>query len=171
MAQLGATLDVSPNIIRGAWRSPRGRETARRMAFFDVEPMEFGRLAPIVLVYEKVRQDLFAGKLTPDQDEVCWQAVSGVGTALSTRKLGKTQIMQLVFAWKGSAGAFGWSGVAPKLTPEMRPAVAYLMGIRYVQLKRPADAQGMFQLAGQESPAGSATARLARQELDRLGKK
>jgi hypothetical protein len=170
MAQLAGTVSFAPAIVRGAWRSPRGRELARRQAFLEGEPYLAARQPPVMLVYEKFRQELFGGAPSAEQDETIWQGVNGMADAMFTGSLNKTQMLQLALAWKGSAGALGWAGVAPKLAAPLRGPVAYLMGMRYVWLGRPADAAGMFRTSMEGLPADAPLARLARAELARVTK-
>lgn len=169
MAQISSAIQVSPAIMRGTWRSPRGREHARRLAFLDLAPIEYMRTPPILVLYEKLRQDLFAGQLTSEQDEVTWSVVSRLAQMHFDGKLSKPQVLQLALAWKGTSGILGWAGVSPTLPPDFRGAVAYLMGLRYLKLGKPEEARAMFRTTSAVTPDGSAVNLLARQELERIG--
>ena len=144
-----------------------GRAAAEQLAFLAVEPADYFRLPPQVLVYEKVRQELFPGGPTADQDAAAWDAVGGVCGLMWDGRLSKTAALQLAFAWRGSEGSFGWGGVAPGLPPGVRGPVAFVMGRRYLVLNRPGDARRLFQTAAADAPADSPLRRLAEAELRR----
>ncbi len=163
--QVAGSLNVTPAVIRGAWTSPRGREWARKMAFLDTTPAEYFWAAPRILVYEKVRQDLFAGHPTAEQDAIAWDALVRMTEAFRMGTLTKPQIFQFALAWKGTMNIFGWGGVAPNLKPELRGPFAYLLGFRYRSLNKPADAATLFRTAAADAPADSPLKRLAEAEL------
>jgi hypothetical protein len=73
-------------------------------------------------------------------------------------------------AWKGITNVLGWAGVAPTLPPDLRGALAYVLGHRYLRLGRPEDAAGLFRTAVADAPAGSPLRKLAEAELQRLAK-
>ena len=171
VAQIGNALQIGPAVIRGAWRSERGKVHARKMAFLDMHPLDYHRTPLILVMYEKFRQDLFAGKPMADQDEIVWQVVHGVAEEFLSGRLAKAQTLQLALAWKGITGALGWSGVAPKLPAALRGPVAYLMGQKLLKLNRPADAAGLFRTAIADAAPDSPLRKLAGQELDAIEKK
>ena len=167
-------LNMSPTVVRGMFRSPRGKELARQMVFLDMAPADYFVTPLRCLGYEKFRQDLFAGKPTPEQDEVTWQCVVGVSDAFLGGRFEKGVLLQAGVAWAagtGGTGTFGWAGLAKVLPADLRPGVAYLMGLRYVRKNRPGDAKGMLATAEREAPADSPLKKLAREELDKLEKK
>jgi tetratricopeptide (TPR) repeat protein/predicted Ser/Thr protein kinase len=171
-AQMASTLAPSPATMRTTWSSDRGRELARKQAFYQSPPSEHFRVAPTLVGYEKLRQDLFAGAPTAAQDEVLWDAMSRAANGFFTRKISVTQGLYLAFAWSGTSGPLGWGGVANALAPETRGPIAYVMGVRYLQRKdKSADAKTMFQTAVKDAPADSALKKLAQVELDRLNMK
>ena len=167
MAQVSNTIQVAPDVIRGTWLSPRGRALAQRLAFFDVEPIEYMRIPPKLVIYEKFRQELFAGQLTSEQDDATWSIVNQVVEMHFAGRLSKQQILQLALTWKGSSGFLGWATVAPTLQPEVRGGIAYLMGLRYLKLNKPEVASGMFRTASESDDA--AVKPLALQALEQLG--
>ncbi len=171
MAQLSNVIQVSPDVIRGTWRSTRGRELARRLAFFDVEPIHYMRTPPIAVIYEKLRQDLFGGNVSNDQDEACWSAVNRTAEMFFDGRIAKQQILQLSLAWKGASGFLGWGSVAPTLPQDVRAELAYMMAVRYLRLGKPDDAVGMFRTASESAAEGTLIKVLAQQELELVEKK
>jgi hypothetical protein len=169
MTQLSSALQISPAVMRGVWTSPRGREFARRMAFLDIEPVDYLRTPSILVLYEKLRRDLFAGQPTTEEDDAIWLVVTRLAQMHFDGKLNKSQVLQLALTWKGTTGVLGWAGVAPTLPPEIRSSVAYVMGMRYLKLSKPDDARRMFDTAREGSQDGAAVHSLAEQELKRLG--
>jgi len=168
MAQLAGIAQFSPEVLRNAWRSPRGRELARKMAFLQLSPVEHYRNMIRVLIYEKLRQDLADGKPTPEQDEAFWQAFIRFGDLFFEWKLTKIQLLPLGLAWKGTAGVLGWGSLAPSVPANARGPLAYVMGLRYLKLNKPADARMLFRTAIADAPAKSPLAQLATAELDKL---
>ncbi len=140
------------------------------MAFMDAEPLEFFRLPLIALIYEKFRQDLFGGKPTDAQDEVCWKAIGGASNLFSG-KLSRTHLLQLGMAWKGSTGVLGWAGVASAIPGEDRSRIAYLVGVRYLKLNKQKEAREMFRKASTDAASGSQIKALVEDELKRLDAK
>jgi hypothetical protein len=165
-----ALVNIAPSVLRSAWKSPRGFELARRMAFLDLEPIDFFRTVPMVLVEEKFRQDLFGGRPTAEQDAIVLDAVARVSAEVYSGRLGKEHLLPFGFAWKGNLGTFGWGGVAAKLPPEARGPAAYVLGRKYILLKKPDEARQLFQTASSDAPAGSALRKLAQEEIAGLAK-
>jgi len=163
--QLISILNFTPAIIRGAWTSPRGKEWARRLAFLDLTPNEYYWVAPRLLLYEKLRQELLGGAATADQDNILWSTIEQFSEAFRTGAITKSQAFQLALAWKGTTNLLGWGGIAPKLKPELRGPVAYALGVRYRKLNKPADAEMMFKTAAADAPADSPLKKLAEAEL------
>jgi len=168
MTQVAATVQFSPSILRGTWSSPRGREWARKVVFLEIHPVECTRIPLRLIAYEKLRQELCDSKPTPEQDEILWQAVLRSGDLFFEGKLTKVQMVQLAFAWKGTAGSLGWKALAGVVPPEARGPLAYAMGLRFVKLNQPADARGMFKTAITDAPPKSPLSRLAGEELAKL---
>jgi hypothetical protein len=174
IAQVLAQLRPSPAVLRGAWRTPNGKECARRFAFLDAAPAEYNLLPAVAGVAERMRQDALGGATSPEQDEVVWQATRTCFDFMQKGKLSQAHLLQLAFAWKGQTGFVGWGGVAPKLDPALRGPLAYVLGHRYQRLKstdqkvRRADALMFFRTALKDAPPGSPLQRLALQDAKRL---
>jgi hypothetical protein len=169
-----AQLRPSPAVLRGAWRTPNGKDCARRIAFLDAAPAEYSLLPAVAGMAERMRQDALGGTTSPEQDEVVWQATRTCFDFMQKGKLSQAHLLQLAFAWKGQTGFVGWGGAAAKLDPALRGPLAYVLGHRYLRLKsadqkvRRADALTFFRTAQKDALPGSPLQRLALQEVKRL---
>ncbi len=159
------------------WRTPRGREWARRHAFRDLTYAESARAPAFLVVSEAIRQQISADPLTKEQDDLIWQLVEGFYFAYLEDPDGAAeQLVPLAATWFGKGSptilAHAWQSVAPKLKSSVRGPVAYVFGLRYrLKLKKPAKETAVFfQTALADAPPESAL-RLAQEELDRPGEK
>jgi serine/threonine protein kinase/tetratricopeptide (TPR) repeat protein len=166
--QLAAAASIPTTVLRDAYRNPRTKEQARRLVFREDSPAYSARVPMVVLVNEKMREDLFSGKPTPAQDALCWHFASDLTERFFTGQLTRTQAFQLVFTYKGTTNFLGWSSLSPTLAPAIRGPVACIMGYRFEKLRRPEDAVSFFRTAVQDLPDGSPFKGLAREELKRL---
>ena len=157
--------------MRGAYRSPRGRKWAEKMILLDISPIEYHHTPLRLLMYEKFRLELFGGKLSDDQDEQLWRTIADFSTSIAESRIDKAVMFPAALAWKGTTGTLGWAGFSKALPSEHRGPLAWIMGKRYLQLQRPADAAGMFRMAIAEAGKNERLARLAKQELDAIEKK
>jgi hypothetical protein len=163
---------IQPAVLRAAWRSPRGRELARKLTMLEVSPREYHRLPLYVLGAEKFKQDVFGTTgPTAEQEELIWHATVTMGGATLDGKLSLVQLSLLASAYKGSTGILGWSGVAGTLEPPHRAIVAYGLGLRSSAHNRPEDAKMFFREAITHAPSDSSLKRLAHEALDALAKK
>jgi hypothetical protein len=165
-----AELEVA---LRAAWQSRRGHEYARRIAFRDISQAEMLNVQVVLGLVEGCRAGAFGpGKLSPGQDELLWQLFSDACQAQFRGELTHEQIVQIVAAWAGISGEFGWATVARKLSPSLRGGLAYVMGNRYLRKNwSPQVVAHYFRTARDEAPAGSVLRRLAEAELARLERK
>jgi tetratricopeptide (TPR) repeat protein len=164
-------LPLPPGILRDMWRTPRGMECARKIAFQETAYAENLRMPLILLGAENAHQAAMPRALTPEQEALLWQTCERVYLSYMEEKLDATQVIALGFAWKGTIGFLGWGGVAPSLDPSVRGPLAYIIGQRYVtRLKMPAEALTLFETALRDAPVNSTLQRLARAEVDRLKK-
>jgi len=154
-------------LLRDMWLTPRGRACARHLAFLDVTFAESQRIPNLASNAESIRQFVFPGELSADQDQVLWQLVSEQHTAYTSEKLSAIQMGALLLTWKGTTGPLGWQGVAPNLNAAFRGPLAYVYGRRYQQLKKPKEAEMFFRTALKDAPADSPLRRLAQDALDR----
>ncbi len=158
---------IPPATLRDMWRSPRGRDYARKFASRSVSMEEHVRVPPMLLATEAMRQGAFT-KPTTEQDEVMWDMVNLVGKAYFEKKFQFTQIVLAGSTWKGNANFLGWGSFSSQLDPTIRAPAAYVFGHRYLRLNRPADAVNFFRTALADAPPDSVLAKLARTDLDRL---
>jgi hypothetical protein len=167
--QFADAVRFPPSALREMWRTPRGREYARKIAFRDLNFAEHVRAPWLLIGAEIVRQEAFAGDLSAEQDELVWQT-AGAGFALyAGGKISTSQAAELGLAWKkGITGFLGWASVAPTLPPEVRGPLAYLFGCRLLRLNKPREAEEMFRSALADAPKDAPLRRLAQAELDRL---
>ncbi len=161
-------MPLPASALRNMWRTPRGRDSARQMAFRTL-PFRDYKLAPMkLLALEMIRAGAFPGDLSPAQDALLWKMIDEGSDPSAQGTASKTQSLQLLLAWRGSAGALGWGAAARVLPPAQRGPLAYVMGHRYLRLKRPKDAAVFFRTALADAPANSPLKKLAQAELDRL---
>jgi len=157
------------SVLRGAFRSSRGKEYARQIAFREVPFADCMRLPMLVIAFEAMRQTGMGTEVTDEQDAVVWELVeAGYSALFETGAVSKAQMFQLALTWKGITNFLGWAGVAPALEPELRGPIAYILGHRYLRLNRPEDARTFFRSARDDAPDGSRLKALAQAELDRL---
>jgi tetratricopeptide (TPR) repeat protein len=157
------------SVFREAYRTPHGKEAARRQAFRLVTLAEFVRLPEQPLLAEMMRQGSLPNRPTPEQDDLLWEAAGGLLDLYLGGRLSTAQVFQLGLAWKGQAGPLGWEGVKGTLPAAVRGPLAYIAGCRYVNVRnQPADAEKMFRTALADAAPGSPLARLAQAELDRM---
>ena len=158
---------VPRTLMRDMWLTPRRRTCARHLAFQDVTFAESQRIPWLLAPYESIRQAVFPGDLSADQDQVLWQLVSELHKAYTTEKVSMFQLGALLLTWKGNTGLLGWQGVAANLPGSLRGPLAYVIGRRYQQLKKPKEAESFYRTALKDALADSALHRLAKGVLDR----
>lgn len=106
--------------------------------------------------------------MSPQVEEVVWKTITEGYAASISGRYGRIQMLRFLLTWNGTTGALGWAGIAPDLEPSHRITVAYLLGHRYLQMKRPDEAAQFFDLVVKEAPADSPLRRPAQESLDRL---
>ncbi len=169
VARLAKMLDLRPAVFREMWRTPRGREWARRIAFRDLGYADYVRVPIFLCAAEYAHQAALPGKLSPEQDELIWKWVQDSHAAFLAGQIKPNHLLALGSVWKGlNIPGFGWTQVARALPPAWRGPTAYLFGHRYLRLGKPKEAAAFFRTARDDAPANSALRRLARAELERL---
>ena len=168
LAAVKAVYPIPPAVFRNMWRSPRGREWARRFAYLDLSFADYLRVPGLLVLAEIVHEEGLTASLSPDQDALAWKTCEDTFAAVLGGKLGKTQFLQLLLTWKGTMDFFGWRSLAPTLSPALRGPLAYVVGQPYLRLNRPQDAATLFRTALADAPPDSPLRRLAQAELDRL---
>jgi WD40 repeat protein len=159
-----------PAVWRAMWRTRRGREVARRIAFGELSCLECLRAGLLLYGAEFLHQEALPGDLSADQDAVIWQFVNDEVAAFGAGRLTWDLVAPLGLAWTGKAGVFGWAAARLSLDPTLRGPLAYLLGCRSLRvLKRPGkEAAAFFRAARDDAPAGSPLRRLAEAELKQL---
>jgi tetratricopeptide (TPR) repeat protein len=159
--QLAATM------IQGL-QSERGRALCRRLAFRQLSFRESLDGMFQMLIHSFLAAGALPPNATAGQQAEVEELARRVGQAYATEKLNDFALAQLFLTWKGTTGFLGWGGLAPSLAPELRGPLAYVFGLRFLKLGRPADARTFFQSVLQDVPSGSRLAGLAKAELTRL---
>jgi hypothetical protein len=148
------------------WRSPRGQEATKKIAFQSVSLREYLQL-PLVAGAATLALEAMP-KASPEQERLAWKTAEDFLAAALQGSVTKAQGFQLAMSWKGTTSIFGWAGVAPSLPPNLRGPTAYIMGQRYLRLGRLKDAAEFFRMAAKDAAAGSELAQLTRLALQRL---
>lgn len=158
---------MPPAVIREAWRTPRGRELARKWVYRQASYAETGLMPFYLLGAETLHRLAVPGPLSPEHDQLIWDLVQNGSRAYFEDKLGKGQILTIGLTFKASP--WFWAGVEKSLDPSVGGPTAYLLGHRY--LGRDAkQAATFFQSALSSAPPGSVLQRLAQSQLDKLKK-
>src|SRR6185436_8454545 len=153
-------LDEIQGALRATWQGPRGREWARRIAVRDLSYEDMLCVQAILGLYEGTRLGAFPDKLTAEQDAILWQLFNDIYRGQARGELTQEQMVNILAAWSGSTGAFGWGGLG-KLPPRLRAPLAYVFAHRSLQKKQKVNAQMYYRSVKQEAPGGSVLARLA----------
>jgi serine/threonine protein kinase/WD40 repeat protein/tetratricopeptide (TPR) repeat protein len=156
------------NGLRTTWSTARGHEYARKIAVLDISYSEFHQIQVPLTVAAACRYGAFGGTLVPDDDEVLWTMVQNVYRDFLDHKVDKNTLGLLMGSWVGSPNILTWTFAAPRLRPETRGPLAYVLGARHQQLGKPIDARSFFETARRDSTEGTALRRRAQAALDRL---
>ena len=164
---------LSAAVVRGMFRTPRGREAAERMAFQDGSLADYLSLPVLAAASSLLRKEGFvAGTvITPEHDELLWNLCEEIWQSIRAGKLEHGHLLQMGLTWKGTTNFLGWGGLSPSLAkqPSLRGPLAYVMGQRLLRLgQAPAQAVPLFRTALGDAPEGSPLRRLAEAELQRL---
>ncbi len=156
-------------ITNRMWQDPKSQDFARQMALQTCSFRDFMHYPVRAFTVEMARTEALAGKSTPEQDELLWRFAEEGTLAFGSGKLSDSQAMQLALLWKRGPSFLGGIEILKNFDPALRGPAAYLMGLRFQRLGRPAD--DAFRMALEIAPANSPLERLARIEVDKLGKK
>jgi tetratricopeptide (TPR) repeat protein/predicted Ser/Thr protein kinase len=168
---MGELMHITPAMLKNMWRSRRGQQYARHMAFLDIPLAESVRVPPVLMATEIIRDKAFPDGTTPEQETILEEAGDRMYGAYFDGRMNLFQGFQFAMALKGNLTEFGWGGVAPTLDAATRGPTAYVLGFVYLRLERPDDAAKLFQTAVTDAPPDSPLRRIAQDELDRLQKK
>lgn len=158
--------------LRNAWRTPRGREWAKRYAF-DLITMRERVQSPAVLGGgEFIRRNAFGDVYDDRQGEIATDVAHKVFLgAVFEGTFTSAQLVQFGLTWKGSFGFLGWGALAPTLPPELRASSAYIMGHRALRLNQPGPATDLLKVAAGLREANPKVAERATADLKLLDEK
>jgi hypothetical protein len=162
--------DFIASVLRNMWRTPRGRENARKVAL-DQLPHDQQVTVQVLLTGAEIARRCIQGTddlktpLSAEEDELIWTYCKDLFDAYQKGTLDENRVVQLFVTFRGNNGGLGWKGLAPNIEPRLRAPLAYTFGCRYEHLKRPEDAKTFLHTAIDESPSGSALRRLAESKL------
>jgi tRNA A-37 threonylcarbamoyl transferase component Bud32 len=162
--------DEVAGTLREMWRTPRGREYARKIVFHELSYVRSLSIQVLLSVAEGIHQGAFPGPLSTEHDQLIWKLVEDIYASHCAGRLKETDLFPMLPTWTGTTGGYGWAKVASTLKsqPDIRGMLAYVYGHRYRRLNRPAQATTFFRAALADAPPGSTLARLARAELMRM---
>src|SRR5690606_540504 len=146
----------------------RGRDYAQRIAFRSLTFRENVHAPILLLAHEMFRAGAFPTPLDAEQDAILWGVLSQGLDDFTRDKLGKSQLLQLGLTWKGTTNFLGWASVAPRLDPNLRAPLSYVMGHRFLVLKKPAEAEMFFRTAATDGKDDPVLKRLSELELTKL---
>jgi hypothetical protein len=167
IALFAEKMRITPKIIREVGKSTRSREYARHLVLRDMPLSEAERVTACLVGAEAIRQEVFGGKMTPEQDTELWELVQDAVALHAAGTLGEGALVSLWLTWEGTAIAWG---VVENVLPErVRGRLAYLFGHRFLRLNKQDKAAEFFRKALRQAPAGSTLAHLAQADLKALG--
>ncbi len=131
--------------IGTAWRTPRGFEVARRVAYLEGS---LGRLVgdsgcAIGLVLGPA---MIGTPLTEAEEGLLWDTLQKAASDYRLDRLpfGGDRQSQAAKAYLGNLGPDGWGGLAPGLPPEFREAGAFFLALRLDAMGRKEDAMRLL---------------------------
>jgi hypothetical protein len=154
--------------LRCAWSSERGHDYARKIALLDISFAEAIQIQMPLTVAGICRHGAFGGTLTREDDELIWTMLQSLYRDYVDRKLNEINMIQLMGTWLGNLNRFTWPLAARQIQPAVRGTAGYVLGSRYKQLGRPADARSFFEAALKDSSPGSAIHLRVKTALDQL---
>jgi serine/threonine-protein kinase len=154
--------------LRNTWRSERGRQYARQIAFQGYFSKDCLRAEICLTVAEMIHQGAVTGDLSPEQGALIWQLVQDLYTGYVSGRITEAQLFQMALVWTGTTAFLAWESFAPMLDPSVRGPLAYVLGHRSLRLAKPKAAVELFGTALKNAPANSVLWRLNQDELDRL---
>jgi tetratricopeptide (TPR) repeat protein/predicted Ser/Thr protein kinase len=157
---------LPPSIYRDMWRTPRGKDVARRLAFRDLSYLDYYRQPVALMLTEGMHQVALPGDLPAEQEQLLWDLANALLDATMSGKLGTVEMTTLAMTVKGVP--LGWPAVRDKLAPPVRGPLAYVFGRLYLRKDRPKEAEAYFRTACDCADPASPLYRLANAELERL---
>jgi tRNA A-37 threonylcarbamoyl transferase component Bud32/tetratricopeptide (TPR) repeat protein len=170
-ARLLQMMNIRPQVLRQAWRTPRAREWAKRIALRDLTFAEYVRVPIYLLATEYVRDSIGAKEPPPELEKVIFDCVSKSYEAYQANKITERQSLALASAWQGiDLLGFGWSSASPDLDPALRGPIAYFLARKAVLANRTDSARRFLKTAGDDAAPDSPLRRLVQAELARISK-
>jgi tRNA A-37 threonylcarbamoyl transferase component Bud32/tetratricopeptide (TPR) repeat protein len=160
--------DFVTAVLRESWRRPRGRELARRIAYGELTYHERAALPLRLIFCEIARQGATGEDIRPALDTYLWETAGRFLSRYATGEIADGDLLFLILAWAGNAGALGWGGVASRLEPSLRADAAYMFGHRFLRLGQAEQAREFFATALRDAPPDAPVRPLAEAELARL---
>jgi hypothetical protein len=164
--------ELAASVLRNMWRTKRGRVYAFDVTFQKLPTKLANDVQALLAVAEVLRQAVQGTPdlhdLTPDEDKLIWDFCEDLYGSFQKRAITEPQILQAFMTYRGNNTAFGWQGLAPHLSANLRGPLAYTLGRNFRHLKRPNDAKALLRTALEDSPAGTPLHRLAESELQSL---
>ena len=130
-----------------------GRAKARQIAFQQIDFREFIRYPMYLFCVELVRRGAFGGELTPQQQQLAWEAAQHSCRGVESGEIPQVSLGQLLATWEFQTGFVGWGGVKKSLDPTVRGKIAYVLGYRFLQRGNSEDAREFFRTARQDGKA------------------
>ena len=161
---------IRPIMLSDMWRTPRGREVARKMVFQTVPFKEYMRLPAVLLASHMANATAVTGKPTKDQQRVIWEAFDEAITKTFSGEIevGFFQVAALGTVWKGLPT--GWVFLKAKFPKPLRAKASYVLGLRYRKLGKSPQAITFFRAAIADASGNKILEKLAKAELSQLTK-
>jgi tetratricopeptide (TPR) repeat protein/predicted Ser/Thr protein kinase len=170
---------MRPSMLRAAWRTARGREVARHIAFRDIRFEDLARFPLYLGWISFIREVCFnpAEPLSSDQDELLWRMAGEIYASYREGWLTERYFLPFgaIVAGNPNAPGMGWPEVAKLLERnlKLRGPLAYVFGQRYVKKGDPKFALMFYRSASADAdrdPPQPLLKKLAQTEIDALGK-
>jgi hypothetical protein len=154
------------------WQLAGGPELIRKVIFREMNYADV-TWGPVKQLMVAVLNVDALPDLTPTHEQLLRKLADKCAEMVQQHKLGRGGMMKIGICWMGGLGAMGslgWEGFKPLVPKDVAGDIAYVMGHRFVKLKRTKDARQFFQTAT-ESASEEAIRQLAKKELERLREK
>ena len=171
---------MRPSMLRAAWRTPRGRDVARRIAYRDLSFEDLARWPLYLGWIAFIHEDCFnaAEPLSSDQDELLWRMAGEIYAAYREGTLTERYFLPFgaIVAGNPNAPGMGWAEVYKLLdrNPKLRGPLAYIFGQRYVKKGDPKTGLMFYRSASADAvrePSQPLLKKLAQFEIDALSPK
>src|SRR5262249_7703276 len=130
---------MRPSMLRETWRTPRGRDIARRIAFREIPFSDIVRY-PLFLGWIAFLHEVCWTRgeaMSADQDELLWQMSSEIYVGYRDGILNERYFLPFgaIMAGNPHAPGMGWREIALMLQkyPKLRGPLGYICGLRYLK--------------------------------------